>query len=526
MEAWDVVVVGSGPAALRAAIAASEAGVTTTVLCPGGPSSGGTGADAGLAASMNEPSSAAHAADTTAAGAGLSEPGIVAMRTGAAVDHLAELERWGLVLRRDGNGLPHLGEAPGNSVARVANAGDASGREVLRILEEQCIKRRIFRRFDVEVLDLVMEGETVRGLVCFDVSTGEVYPVQAKAVILAGEGGEGAWHTTGPGNGACAAMALRAGVPLADMEFATQHPLTIADTDLALSMDVLGAGARLLDGSGAALALDVTPDALSRSIAEGGALDATGIDRAVKPWFANMSEALLMRAGLDLAADGVPLAPRTHFTVGGLMTDEDGNVVGADWSAYTGLFAAGDAACSGLHGASMSAGNRLLDEIDGGARAGGAAALFAGGVGFSGSMYVNAAAVAADEHIDEMLASAGSGEGMGAGALRAGLAGAMSKFMGASRDAAGLATAEATIAELRQAEASLADGSPVMNTELIAMRHAQGLLAVASAAIKSATARTESRGAHQRADHAETDEGQAHHNLVYADGTVTALPLQ
>ena len=138
MQAWDVVVVGSGSAALRAAIAASDAGASVTVLCPGALDSPQEAPMlAGLASSMGEAGSKAHFSDTMTVGADLCEAQVVRSHTSSAVDHLIELERWGLVLRRDTNGFPLMSHLPGHSIARVAGTGDSTGREIRTILEEQ-----------------------------------------------------------------------------------------------------------------------------------------------------------------------------------------------------------------------------------------------------------------------------------------------------------------------------------------------------------------------------------------------------
>ena len=156
MQAWDVVVVGGSIASLRAAIAASDEGATVTVLTP---SSSSAFVDdttsCGLATSSGETNPSVHAADTRRVGADLCETDVVASSTNSAVAHLAELERWGLNLRRDRNGSPHLGQLPGQSNPRTASTGDSTLREVRTILEEQCIKRNIPRRGDIEILDIV-----------------------------------------------------------------------------------------------------------------------------------------------------------------------------------------------------------------------------------------------------------------------------------------------------------------------------------------------------------------------------------
>ena len=195
---------------MRAAIAASDAGATVTLLSSSQPSSFNDDAIiCGLASSAGETNSAGHAADTHRVGADLCEGDIVTSTTGSAVGHLAQLEKWGLNLRRDRNGSPHLGQLPGQSNPRTAGTGDSTLREVRSILEEQCIKRNIPRRGDIEILDIVMKNGTANGLIALDVQSGEIFSIQSKALILADAGFQSAWTGDSRAMGVSSALALR-----------------------------------------------------------------------------------------------------------------------------------------------------------------------------------------------------------------------------------------------------------------------------------------------------------------------------
>lgn len=528
MEAWDVVVVGGGIAALRAAISASDAGASVTVLSAGAPASLEGNPSCGLAASLGETDHTGHAADTMRVGSELCESDVVTRVTASASNHLSELERWGLMLRRDGNGLPELGLLPGQSTARTASTGDSTPREVLALLEEQCIKRRIPRRGDIEVLDLVLTESGSRGLIALDIQSGEILGIQAKAIILASAGHEGAWNGDDVGMGTAASLVLRSDLALADLEFASLHPLTVAEVGLHLPLDLLGAGGVVNGPDGSPLACDDGPDALARAIlsTDGASLDLSGISRADHAWFAGVSTTLASRCGIDAATECIPLMPTVDQTIGGIPTDADGAVINRDWNALVpGLFAAGDAACSGLHGAAANSGDHMLGALDGGATSGTSAAAHATSTRFSGSSAISAALSEAHHMHDRVLAAAGNG-GTSAGALLESLSLTMRTYMGTERDAAGLSAAAAAITELRSAESSIHDTSPVMNMELVSMRRTQGLLNIAEAAVAAALAREESRGCHVRSDHPETDASQAHHSLVAGDGTVGALALR
>ena len=193
----------------------------------------------GIASSAGESNFAEHAADTHRAGADLCEGDVVSSTTGSAVSHLAQLEQWGLNLRRDRNGNPYLGQLPGQSNPRTAGTGDSTLREVRLILEEQCIKRNIPRRGDIEILNIVMKNDSVKGLVALDVQTGEIFAIQSKALILADGGFQSAWNGDSSAMGSSCALALREGISLANLEFTSMHPLTVADTTLRLPLDCL-----------------------------------------------------------------------------------------------------------------------------------------------------------------------------------------------------------------------------------------------------------------------------------------------
>ena len=241
MQAWDVVILGGSTASLRAAIAASDEGATVTILTPSPPSAFVDDVTScGLAASSGETNPSEHAADVHRVGANLCEADVVASSTSSAVAHLSELERWGLNLRRDRNGSPHLGQLPGQSNPRTASTGDSTLREVRTILEEQCIKRNIPRRGDIEILDIVHkdhdqtksgpkysssdDGFDVCGLIALDIQSGEVFAIQAKSILLAGSGFQSAWNGDGCGMGSAAHLFLKLGHYLSCLLYTSPSP--------------------------------------------------------------------------------------------------------------------------------------------------------------------------------------------------------------------------------------------------------------------------------------------------------------
>ena len=534
MQAWDVVIVGGSIASLRAAIAASDEGATVTILTQSSTSSFVDDVTScGLAASSGETNPSGHAADASRVGADLCETDVVASSTNSAVTHLAELERWGLNLRRDRNGSPHLGQLPGQSNPRTASTGDSTRREVRTILEEQCIKRNIPRRGDIEILDIVHKGhDTTRGeskdgfdvcgLIALDIQSGEVFAIQAKSVLLAGSGFQSAWNGDGFGMGSAAHLFLKLGHYLSDLEFTSRHPLTVANTDLHIPLDVLGSGGVVNGPGGQPLEVDSGPDALAREIlsAGGGSLDLTAISRENSPWFANVANTLQSRCGIDCTQQLIPLMPSVSTTIGGLPTDLSGNVCSFDWDKIPGLFAAGDAACTGLHGAAINSGDHLLGALTSGSIAGAAAAIHAAHSKHSGSGAISSMLTEAHHLHDSILANAGS-DGVSPGHIQTQLSTTMQAHMGHERSAGGLGKALTAIEELSEANMVISDRSPVMNTELVTMLRTKGLVQVARSAVRAATERTESRGSHIRSDFPEADDEQLHHSLQSSSYTGT-----
>lgn len=528
MEAWDVVVVGGGVAALRAAIASAEAGASVTVLYPQALSSATDSAlNCGFSAPMSEPSQSTFFEDTMRVGADICQPDALKSTIATSLTHLAELERWGLVLRRAGDGLPHLGKLPGQSTPRTANTGDSTTHELIQILEEQCIKRRIPRRSDIEVLDLVLTEGGARGLIALDIQSGEIFGIQSKSIILADGGYESAWNGDGVGMGNAASLTLRSDLPLADMEFNAMHPLTVAQTDLTLPLDLLGAGGVVNGADGTPLSLEEGPDALAKAVIEsgGGTLDLTAISRTDRVWFERTRLVLESRCGIDAFNELIPLMPTISHTIGGIPINTSGQVIDSGGSEVPGLYAAGDAACSGLHGASANSGDRVLAAISEGASAGASAASHASNTKYTGSTAISTALSEAHHMHDQILASAGS-EGTSAGNILSTLSMTMKAHMGSERNAEGLRSAAEKIAELRNTSSSITDSSTVMNTELVSLRRVRGLLDIAEASVSAALARTESRGSHNRSDFPDSDDAQRHHSLVMLSGEVSNQPLR
>ena len=369
-----IVVVGAGAAGLWCALHAADAFDEVTLVAPD-PSSGSATALAqgGIAAAVaagDDPQS--HAADTIAAGAGLSDPPTVRVLTEEAWGAIDELSSRGMVF--DSGGAPTL--EGGHSARRVLHAGgDATGWAILEMLLKWVRENRI-HWLDGRVSALV----TKRGRVCGVVADG-VEEIEADRVVLATGGATGIFsRRTGPGRAIGEGMALAwyAGAALADLEFVQFHPtaLDVPGHPARLLTEALrGEGAVLLDAEGRRFMpsfderAELAPrDIVARAIAavreETGApvyLDATGIVGVTTRF--PTAAASCGEAGLDLARDRIAVAPAAHYFTGGVLTDTWGR------STVPGLSACGEVACTGVHGANRLASNSLLEALVFGRRA-------------------------------------------------------------------------------------------------------------------------------------------------------------
>ena len=352
----DMVVVGGGVAGLFAAhCAAAEADV---VVLSKGPllSSTSSLAQGGIAAALDaEDSPEEHAADTLRAGRGLCRPSAVCALTEEAPARIRDLEELGVEFD-DGLGLEG-----GHTRRRVVHAGGAAtGDRVARKLAERVLAHPRIG---------VVEGERMLDLLVTDGRCGGVRTdrglFDSRAVVLATGGASALWRrTTNPpgsvGDGMVAAY--RAGAALADLEFVQFHPTALADSSLLLSEALRGEGALLLDETGNRFTDELAPrDVVAREIAARGTvlLDLRPVDRARFPSLMGT----LVERGYDPASTPIPVAPAAHYTVGGIVTDLDGR------TEVPGLYAAGECAATGVHGANRLASNSLLECLVFGRRA-------------------------------------------------------------------------------------------------------------------------------------------------------------
>ena len=382
----NVVVAGSGIARLTAALHAHEAGHTVTVVTKGGLGGGCTPlAQGGVAGSYGPGDSAdAHAADTIRAGGGLCDPAAVDALVADGAARIAELLARGVAFDRAPGGALARGREAAHTHARILHAGgDATGAAISAALCAAVRRTPIAVCEGTMLLDLVVEEGRVRGITVL--RDGDTAEIRGDAVILAtGGAGQLYAHTTNPAEttGDGIAAALRAGAAVADLEFVQFHPTALPGSPVfLLSEAVRGEGAVLRDQDGRRFVFDSHPDgelaprdvvarAIARQAARQGApvhLDATALGTdALARRFPTIDRVTRAR-GFDWSTEPVPVTPAAHYLMGGVVTDRHGR------STIPGLYAVGETARTGVHGANRLASNSLLEGAVFGARA--AAAL-------------------------------------------------------------------------------------------------------------------------------------------------------
>jgi L-aspartate oxidase len=497
-ETTDVLVVGSGVAGLTAALHLREQGLHVTVVTKVNIDDGSTRwAQGGIAAVLGPlDTPAAHANDTEIAGVGLCDPAAVRVLVEEGPTRVRELMRMGAEFDRNPDGSLMLTREGGHRADRIVHAGgDATGAEVQRALHE-AVRRDPWIRL-VEhalVLDLLRAADgRACGLTLHVLGEGAedgVGAILARAVVLA-TGGMGQVYasTTNPAvsTGDGVALALRAGAVVTDVEFVQFHPTSFVSASVTsvqrplISEALRGEGAHLVDEAGKRFMVgqhelaelaprDVVAKGIHRVLRANGAdhvyLDARHLGREFLEHRFPTIVASTRAAGIDPVADLIPVAPAAHYASGGVRTDLHGR------TSIPGLYACGEVACTGVHGANRLASNSLLEGL-----------VFAKRI---------ADDIARDlpPQADPVAAPAGGGWTV-APAVRAELQRAMTRGAGVLRSADSLAATAKELSRLAEQRAAPRN----------AAWEATNLVTVAAALVAAAQTRRETRGCHWREDY-------------------------
>jgi fumarate reductase flavoprotein subunit len=552
----DVAILGAGGGGLRAAIAVAEADPTLHValISKVYPMRSHTVAAEGGAAGVAQDIDSLdnHFNDTVSGGDWLCDQNMVEMFVKEAPRQLTRIEQWGCPWSRDDDGSVSVRKFGGMKVARTWYAADKTGFHMLHTLFQTSIQFESIHRFDeYYVTDLIVDDGRCHGVTAIEMRTGQMKLFIAKSVIVAAGGAGQMFPFTTNGSIKTAdgmAMAYRAGVPLRDMEFIQYHPTGLPGTGILLTEGCRGEGGVLRNKDGYRYLQDYemgpeTPlgdpqpktmelgprDRLSQAFyheQKKGRTVETIFGDAVHLDMTHLGEKkiedrlpmvrMLARTyiGVDMVEEPVPVRPVVHYTMGGITTGETGA------TPLPGLYAVGECASSGLHGANRLGSNSLTELTVMGMHCGENAARFSSE--HAGRVNEGALEKQAAESEERVFSWVRKSDGSERPVtLRKEMHESMEDGVGIYREASSIQATCEKIAELRDryADVQLEDRSNVYNTDLFSVLELGNLLDVAQTLAVGALARTESRGAHQRLDHPERDdENFLQHTLAHYSG--------
>ncbi|NNL76828.1 MAG: succinate dehydrogenase flavoprotein subunit [Desulfobacterales bacterium] len=544
---FDVVIVGSGLAGLRAAVEigdAAKVAVLSKVFATrshSGAAQGGIGAALG---NEEEDNWEWHMFDTIKGSDYLGDQDAIEILARDAPRAVYELEHLGVPFNRTPEGkiaqrafgghTRNYGEAP---VKRACYAATRTGRVILDTLWEQSLQRGIEFFDEYQMLSLITDNGQCGGVVAYELATGKLHTFYSKAVLLA-TGGAGkifkttsnAFASTGDG----LAIAYSAGVPLEDMEFVQFHPTGIYKLGILISEAARGEGGILRNNDGtrfmeryAPVIKDLAPrDMISRCILEeiraGRGIDGNDYvhldlthlgEEVIEKKLAEITSFARTYAGSDPVKEPIPVQPTCHYMMGGIPTDADSRVIiDSEGTPFQGLYAAGECACVSVHGANRLGCNALLDTLVFGRRAGMDMKKYIPSVKLlkpDSRAEKNEA-----ERINRLMTSPGTES---SGRIRSEMQATMMDHVSVFRQEKGLNQALTKIRELknRYQSVSLQDMGNCFNRDLLDVLELGHLLDLAEVIAMGALYRRESRGAHSREDFPDRDDANfLSHTLI------------
>ncbi|MDY7047123.1 MAG: succinate dehydrogenase/fumarate reductase flavoprotein subunit [Microcystis panniformis WG22] len=550
MKEHDVVIVGGGLAGCRAALEIKRLNPTidVAVVAKTHPiRSHSVAAQGGIAAALQnvDPNDnpKAHAYDTVKGSDFLADQDAVDILTQEAPEVIIELEHLGVLFSRLEDGRIAQRAFGGHSHNRACYAADKTGHAMLHELVSNLHRNQVKIYDEWYVLRLILEEGTAKGVVMYQIATGQLEILRAKAIMF-GTGGYGRVYNTTSNDFACTgdglALSAKAGIPLEDMEFVQFHPTGLYPVGVLISEAVRGEGAYLINSEGRRFMEDYAPsrmelaprDITSRAITlEIRAGRGVNLDGSAGGPFVYLDlrhlgrEKIMSRipfcweeahrlVGVDAVEEPMPVRPTVHYCMGGIPVNTDGRVRLSADTLSEGFFSAGECSCVSVHGANRLGSNSLLECVVYGRRTGKSIAKYVEKRAFpvfNPDIYLQDA----KEEITALLTKKGT---IRIGQLRQQFQDCMTQHCGVFRTEATMREGIKQIGELKRQyeQIYLDDRGDCWNTELIEAWELQSLMVVGEIILTSALNRQESRGAHSREDFPQRDDQNfLQHTLAY-----------